>query len=523
MQLSIRNNAASPPSNRLSARISFRAFCILLLLVSGLAALFFFTNTIQYLPVTGDNMYPEAAGVLAAQRWALGLPLYEDYRQAPYLITHFPPLWYALLAAATRVGMPADVDSLTLLGRIFSLIFLFGSAALAYSWNRKLGLPALIALCGPTFYLALPILIPWAVTARPDFPALFLGFLAVYLVVQRSSSAFVCCAAIAAALTFLVRHNAVAAPVSVVLWLLWLRRWKHAALFCSVWAVVVLGVLLAFQQSSHGLLLLNLSGAKFGALAVTYARDTLFRLLASPGHSFAIVLFAFGIFSIVELWNQRDKRTRLVSIYAIIAFGFAVFGSAAAGAAENHFLEPAFAMSVLLPAGLSRLGEGWSSESPLASFATVILLLMLLLSLDIQRWNVTHSKPEDLRSVLPVMKGRYVFTDIPYLAARTAPPQFLDLVSLTFSQQTGGRTSWSSRSLVEDLQKRKYELLVLHERADVPYDAKARYPRYPRLDSAVRAAIGEHYRLCFDLNNQYIYARRPADQNLPGGSCPADN
>jgi hypothetical protein len=62
--------------------------------------------------------------------------------------------------------------------------------------------------------------------------------------------------------------------------------------------------------------------------------------------------------------------------------------------------------------------------------------------------------------------------------------------------------------------------LILHERADAPYDPMARYPRYPRLDSAVRAAIGERYRLCFDVSNSYVYARIPADPSLPGG-CPA--
>ena len=40
-----------------------------------------FCAGIPELRVTGDNMYPESAGVLDAQRWAQGLPLYSDYRQ----------------------------------------------------------------------------------------------------------------------------------------------------------------------------------------------------------------------------------------------------------------------------------------------------------------------------------------------------------------------------------------------------------------------------------------------------------
>ena len=69
--------------SRPSTGWSFQAFHLLLLALTGVMALLFLIEAARSLPVKGDNMYPEAAGVLAAQRWAHGLPLYEDLPSDP--------------------------------------------------------------------------------------------------------------------------------------------------------------------------------------------------------------------------------------------------------------------------------------------------------------------------------------------------------------------------------------------------------------------------------------------------------
>ena len=165
--------------SRIAALLSFSNITRLLLILSGCAALLFLIEAVRFLPVTGENMYPESAGVLAAQRWAHGLPLYADYRQPPYLVTPFPPLWYGCLAIAAKFGLN-DLDSLTLFGRVSSLAFLLGTMGLGYVWNLRLGLSPQLALLTPAFYLSFPVLIPWAVTARPDFLSIVLGFAGIY-------------------------------------------------------------------------------------------------------------------------------------------------------------------------------------------------------------------------------------------------------------------------------------------------------------------------------------------------------
>ena len=112
-----------------------------------------------------------------------------------------------------------------------------------------------------------------------------------------------------------------------------------------------------------------------------------------------------------------------------------------------------------------------------------------------------------------------VFTDIPYLAAKVRTPEFLDLVSLTFTERKPGWAAWSSASLVKTLQDKKYELVILHEPADAPYTPGALYPRYSRLDSNVRTAVSQNYGLCFELDSSYVYGRLSAARSL-SGTCP---
>ena len=202
------------PSRSRVILFSFERFQGLLLILTGLVALFFLVEAVRFLPVRSDNMYPEAAGVLSAQRWAHGLPLYEDYRQPPYMTASFPPAWYGVLALAAKLGLQG-LNKLTLFGRLLSLGCLFGVGWLGFRWNRKIGLPFWLALLTPLFYLSLPILIPWAVTARPDFPGLLLVFLSLYVISLRPTKGSVLLAAAFAAVGFLIRHNAIAVPVSV--------------------------------------------------------------------------------------------------------------------------------------------------------------------------------------------------------------------------------------------------------------------------------------------------------------------
>src|SRR5690349_6086308 len=123
---------------------AFTTFHALLLLLMGVMAALTVLQMVRSLAVINDNVYPESAGVLTALRWVQGQPLHPHYRQSPYLLTPFPPLWYAVMAVGARF-VPKNLDSLTFFGRLVSLISLFGTIGLAFLWNRRAGLPSHLA------------------------------------------------------------------------------------------------------------------------------------------------------------------------------------------------------------------------------------------------------------------------------------------------------------------------------------------------------------------------------------------
>lgn len=490
----------------LAALISFGALRTILLVSTGIVAAFLLAEIVRFLPVTADNAYPETSGILSAYRWANGLPLYSDYRQAPYLITPFPPLWYALLRLGSRLGF-STLDQLTLFGRLLTVGGLFGMVSLGYWWNRRLGFSRSLSLLTVTFYLTLPILIPWAVTARPDFIALSLGFFAIYWAGLRGTTNAAGVAGSIAGMAFLARHNAVAVPVAIVLSFLWSRKWKHALIFSVTWWLVVALTLLLFQRASHGMLTLNLSGAAFGEFSLSYIRDIAGRLLLQPGNGFVTALFAFGLFGFVQSWKQADQRIRLVNIYLVVALLLTVIGSAARGSAVNHYFEPAFAMALLIPAGVAQLQSTWRSDSPFAALTLAFVVVLLLPSLDVRRSFFRQNKPEDLRSLASTVVNRNVFTDIPYLAGRSAAQELLEPASLLNSERAGAKVAWSSQRIADDLNSKKYELVILSFPADLLYDPGALYPRYPHLDSTVRTAIRRNYAPCFEVDTSEVFGQ----------------
>ena len=492
-----------------AALLSFSVFRLIVLALCSVTVIFLLMYAVRYLPAVGDNTYPESAAILSAKQFSQGLGLYTDYHQAPYFVTAFPPLWYVVLAIPAWLGF-TDLDTLTLIGRLVVFLALFGVATLAYFWNRQLGKPVQLAILAPALYLSVPILIPWALTARPDFPSLLCSFLAMYLVARKESAVAIMIGALAASIAFLIRHNAVAVPVTVVLWLLWSRRVRHAVLFCAVWGAAVGGIFALFQVWSHGLLLVNLSGAKFGRMAVTYGRDTILRLVVPPGHAMASILLAFGALGFVSNPLQRNAPASLMSIYLPVTFFFATLGSAAAGADVNHWLEPALALALLAPTGLGRIKDSWTRDAGVCQFATIVMLVLLLPSLDMQRWGVMHAKPADMSRLLPYAAHKQVFSDIPYLAARTAEPAALDMASLTYAVRSG---NWSTAPLVDALDQKKYSLIILGQGGLSEYDPAALYPRYPHLDPSIQAAIRRNYSFCADVDGASLYSPQ-------GISCP---
>lgn len=495
----------------MTALISFRNFRRIVLLLTAVIAVLFLIEAARFIPVTDENVHTESAYIVSAQRWAQGLPLYSDFRKPPYLITPFPPLWYSFLLLAQRAGI-TGIDALTLFGRALSMGALIGIVCLLFWWNRRRGFDRESSLLSCTFYLGIPLLMPMAVIARQDLPALFFSLLAVLVVSMRPSAAFASLAGVIAGLAFLTKHSSVAAPITAVLWLLTLRRWRDSALFCTLWAIVVIPVMAHFQVASGHTMLMNLSGSKFGPASTKNLHDILIHLMTTSGEQIMLVLFGFALFAFLE--KNDNARDRLLKIYFLVSLPLALFACRFANATANHFLEPIMVWALLVPVAMQALEKHWKDAPAQSAFVTVLAVVLLAPTMDVQLWATRNEHPDDVRALKQVVAGKRILSDVSYLGARSANPGFLDPISLNFAEQAG---AWSAQPIIAQLGSHGFQLVILHWSLD---DPRWQTIRYPRLSPAMRSAIRENYTFCFELDSDFFYAPATADSTSPTSACP---
>lgn len=492
---------------------SFAKFHVLLLMLGGLMALFFLVEAIRFLPVKGENIYAEAQGVAIALRWSKGVPLYADFRHPPYVMTTFTPLWYGALAVAAKLGL-GNMDSLTLFGRLLSLASALGLGFLGYLCNRRLGVSKGLSLLMPLFFLSFPIMIPWVPLARPDLPALFFCLLSVYIVLGQPRAIWVTLAGVSGTVAFLIKHDSIAVPGAIVLWMLLARRWKHALLYSLVWWVPVVATYAWFNHSSPGMMHLNLAPAHFGNPALGYFHELWITVMAGFGHEFAIALLAFALLGFV--FSVADPRARLLAIYFVLVGGLLVSTTALSNGGDNHYLEAALVWSLLTPMGLAGLRRSWPEASSLSFFAALFVFLFLCQALDLQRWRAFKETPPDNHRLVSLLSNRPVFSDLPYLAARNSTLELLEPTALMYQEKGGG---WTSEPIIQDIRRYRYDLVILHRELG---DPAWKTVRNPTLSPSLRAAIQKNYKFCFELDSAFVYA--PASMPADGTSqdtCPA--
>ena len=482
---------------------SFTFFLAIVLAVSSIAVLLFLMEARRFLHTAGDNIYPEATGVASALRWSRGLPLYPSFQEPPYILTAFPPLWYLCLRAAIQAGF-RDPDSLTVFAREMSLAFLGALSLLAYFWNRRRGYSAGESALSPILYLTFPVLLPWAVSARPDFPSLFFALAALVAVTLRPKADGVLLAGFLAGLCFLFRHSCVAAPTAIGLSLLWSRRWRDTVLLCFGWAVPVMAVLWKFNAASEGTMRTSLSGSNFGSMRIANAHEILTHLFTREGYGFVGLLFAFGLLGLIVAWKKsEDPAGQVLVLYFLLTVALAGLGSSLAGAGENHYLEPALGAAVLAPVGATELRKRWPSDSLLPAFLCLLVLVVGLPTLDLRHWQAADRRRADFHDLVALVEHENILTDIPYLAARTPSEEFLDATSLRYAEVVH---RWSPAAVVRDLDAQLFDAVILHAPLNRMEEEEAQ-DRYPRLGAVIRQAIQRNYGICYQKEYVNVYGR----------------
>jgi hypothetical protein len=299
----------------------------------------FCVAAIQALTLAWPVTNPEGASLAAILRVRDGEPLYQDFRQSPYLTTAYPPVMYLLSGLMSR-ALQLDLLGVAALARGVTFAASLVTCGLIFAVARTLGGGRLAALTGASMLLPLPLLDEWAYAARPDM--LSLAFTLVAAVVLLRNPDRVWLAAVIAALAFFTKQTAVALPAAAVLWL-WLDGRRIDALrFTATWFGLVAAGFVLLQLATDGNYALNVIVAQ---IQPTNRFDFALRDFARlPEEGWLPVGLAAAA---VAMELIRRRRPGLLTWYWLAAMAIAWFTLRGRGSDVNYLIEPAAATCVL--------------------------------------------------------------------------------------------------------------------------------------------------------------------------------
>ena len=396
----------------------------LLVLLSG--ALVVSVGSFAGLVAVGDVAYPDSATLLRISEFTRSGNLYPEYNRPPYLVTLYGPLRYVLLAVPYRAAEAASIAPhllvrLTILAAFCSCVWTVFSIAMRV-WNSTA-----IASATALFAASSPYLATWTTPIRPDFLALALALLSIYLsLTTRSRWRFVGAVA-AAGSSLLIKQTFIAAPISVALWLAWQRRWREAAGWClGVSAVTTFGYVIVWHRepllAQHVAAIASPLFEYRGALRITVAA------LAQLSVPFAVV-------AVSRPTPQHSKELRLVIIYWIVAWCTAVTAIPQVGGNINYFWEPLFAGAVLAGQGLRDARARAGNRDIVAVAIAVYIAIAAMLAV---RWDAkfagvllralaTHGSQRDhWQALASNVRGHRLLSNRPALAVLSKMPEVPD-------------------------------------------------------------------------------------------------
>jgi hypothetical protein len=273
-----------------------------------------------------------------------------------YIVNNYPPLSFYVVGAVGHL-----IGDNIVAGRIVSLAAFLGVAAAIFQAARTMGCHAIPAALASLLFTA------WLIVGSDyvgmDDPQLLghaLEIAALLLVLKNSPDDIA--AAVLFAVALFVKHNLVALPLAVGLWLLMEDRSRARRFIGAGFASALLGLVL-FRLAYGSNLLAHL----------TSARSYSFALLVDNVESWLVwgiipTLLAVGL----ALFYRQDKYVLLGLFYAAVSMFVGVAFSGGAGVDANVFFDADIALSLCAALALTHFckrGDRWQ-----ALVATLLLL-----------------------------------------------------------------------------------------------------------------------------------------------------
>lgn len=406
-----------------------------------------------------DVGYPDSATLLRIGQFIRSGCIYPDINRPPYQVTVYGPLTYVLLAVPYRLAQAAGISPQVLV-RIGIVGALCLCVWLIFLISRRLYNSRLIAwLCVLFAVSALP-LASWSTQIRGDFLALAFSLSSVYLFLLTNGRPRVMGAAICAGIALLVKQSFFAAPIAIVSWLIYRRRFKEAAFWAAGVALTVVGGY-ASAWWREPLMLQHIAALRHPILEFRGALGVLWEAVSQP-----VVPFA-AIGGLLVLWKRSSERL-LLFIYWVVAWLVAILTIPQVGGDINYFWEPLVASAALAGPGLCEL-QRKANRTPIV--VTAILLILLLRAFvpmlrqefgflratyqDVSDYQVRRTKWE---SFVSAVSGRRLLSTYPDVTIHSINPEIPDPY---LNSSFGLRGGWNSAPVVAQMNAGMFDLIVI--------------------------------------------------------------
>jgi hypothetical protein len=368
---------------------------VLAFLLAGYFAIVQISKWPSRLRYPGEEDAAEGTQLSEMVHFRRGLQIYRVPSDGTFDSAIYGPLCYLLGAVLINPDKPAYLPL-----RLLSLAATAGLAAFCALFVFKLTNNKFAGLLAALVLLASVFIGRYGVSARADMVALLLafsGFLVFFL--HRNDRRALLISAVFMLLSFFYKQQFVGAPLSVLVFLVFTRRFRDALEFALTLAAGGLLLVAVFS-------LLVFPHQAFLDHFIAYNHLPFAKELVVP----EILMFVIPLF--VPLLGSADfldhKPDKLVGSYAVISAGayFLLLFSSGSGADTNRCLETAVVLSCLLAARIASLESMFSGFAWTGALALTLGLVALLGS----AFQVPQVRPEDFyadRSLQTYLRKNY--------------------------------------------------------------------------------------------------------------------
>jgi hypothetical protein len=408
-----------------------------------------------------DVGYPDSSDLLRIGEFIHTGHIYPDGDRPPYLVSLYGPLTYVLLSVPYRLAHSIGVTP-----QVLVRLAVVGAFCLCISFiyliSKRLYNSRSIGLLCALFALSTLPMAQWTTQIRSDFLGLAVSLASVYWFLARNGRPQTIGAAICAGLAPLFKQTFLAAPVGVIAWLIYRRRYKEAAL----WAVTV-ALTVACGYAVEGwrepLMFKTVAALRHPVLEYSRGFAILLDAVCQPVVPFAVMGALLAI-------RKRATDSLLLLWYCSAAWLVAMLIDPQAGGTINYFWEPLIASAVLAGTGLCEL-QSKVSRTPAMVKAMVFVLLLWafvpmlreqLAYLTLCRTNISqyYARKARWESFVSTVSGRRLLSTRSDVALLSSIPEMPDPFLNGTLELRGG---WNSAPIAAQIDAGVYDLIVIKD------------------------------------------------------------